>query len=372
MSQKISVSQVDIGPEEEALVLRVLRSGQIAQGPMVAELEERFAELSGVRHAVAVSSGTTALVCALQALRELEVLQAGDEVVTSAFTFVATLNAALEGSLVVRFADIGEDFCIDVESVSTQITERTKVIMPVHLYGLPAPMDELEKLAADRDLYVVEDAAQALGATVGSRAVGSFGIGCFSLYATKNITSGEGGMITTDDNEIANMLRLLRNQGMAGRYQYEVAGHNYRMTDLQAAVAVAQLGRYETTVAVRRQNAARLAGMLLDTPGLVVPTDTPGRRSVWHQFTVRVTDEARLDRDGLASALAAAGIGSGVYYPRAVFDYPCFAERPDVVQAPVPNTKLYATQVLSLPIHPGLTESDIDRVGSTIRELLGA
>jgi perosamine synthetase len=372
MTQKISVSQVDIGPEEEDLVRRVLRSGQIAQGPMVNELEARFAELTGVRHAVAVSSGTTALVCALQALRHRDVLRAGDEVVTSAFTFVATLNAALEASLVVRFADIGEDFCMDVESAAKQITERTKVLMPVHLYGLPAPMDELQKLAVDKDLCIVEDAAQALGASMGGRSVGSFGIGCFSLYATKNITSGEGGMITTDDDAIAKLLRLLRNQGMEERYQYEIVGHNYRMTDLQAAVAVAQLGRYEMTVASRRRNAAHLGGMLSGVPGLVVPTDTPDRRSVWHQFTVRVTEQARLDRDDLASALGEAGIGSGVYYPRAVFDYPCFADRPDVIKSPVPHTQRYAAQVLSLPIHPGLAESDIDRVGSTIRELLGA
>ncbi len=269
---------------------------------MVAELEGRFAEIAGVRHAVAVSNGTVALEVSLEALRHLEVVRAGDEVLTSAFTFVATANTIVHAGLTARFADIGQDYCLDPAVVTERLTDRTRVLLPVHLYGLPADMTALEQLVRERGLFVVEDAAQALGATVGERAVGSYGLGCFSLYATKNVTSGEGGMITTDSDELAELLRLLRNQGMRDRYEYLVVGHNHRMTDLQAAVALGQLGRFEATNAARRRNAERLSAALAGLPGLVPPAEPAGRRSVWHQFTVRVTEEAALGRDELATA----------------------------------------------------------------------
>jgi dTDP-4-amino-4,6-dideoxygalactose transaminase len=370
--QQIPVSKVDVGPAEEELVLRVLRSGQLAQGAMVAELEGRFAEIAGVRHAVAVSNGTVALEVSLEALRHLEVVRAGDEVLTSAFTFVATANAIVHAGLTARFADIGQDYCLDPAVVTERLTDRTRVLLPVHLYGLPADMTALEQLVRERGLFVVEDAAQALGATVGERAVGSYGLGCFSLYATKNVTSGEGGMITTDSDELAELLRLLRNQGMRDRYEYLVVGHNHRMTDLQAAVALGQLGRFEATNAARRRNAERLSAALAGLPGLVPPAEPAGRRSVWHQFTVRVTEEAALGRDELATRLREHGIGSGVYYPRAVFDYGCFDGHPQVVHDPAPLTATAAEQVLSLPVHPLVGDDGIDRIGTVLRQLLDA
>jgi dTDP-4-amino-4,6-dideoxygalactose transaminase len=339
---------------------------------MVAELETRVAAIAGVAHAIAVSSGTTALVSALQALRHLGRVKAGDEIITSAFTFVATLNAALQVDLKVRFADIGDDFCIDPASVRGKLTDRTKIVMPVHLYGLPADMSGIAEALSGRDVSIVEDAAQSLGAQFQGRPTGSFGIGCFSLYATKNVTSGEGGVLTTDDDEVAEFLRLLRNQGMADRYRYEIVGNNYRMTDLQAAVAVGQLRRFEAIDAARRHHAEQLAALLKDVPGILVPKEPLGRQSAWHQFTIRVTPDASVTRDDLAAALNAAGIGTGVYYPRAVYAYSCFDGLQNVVHDEVPVTRAYAGQVLSLPIHPLLKDDDLERIAMTIRTSLHA
>ena len=232
----IPITVVRLGDEVEDLVLGVLRSGMIAQGPLVQRLEDEFAAMIGVEHVVAVNNGTTALIAALNVLD----LQPGDEVVTSPFTFVATLNAIIEAGATARFADIGDgDFNMAPEATEAAITDRTKVLMPVHLYGQCADMDRLAPLADRNGLVVVEDAAQAHGAAIGDRVAGSWGIGCFSLYATKNLTTGEGGLISTGDASLADRLRVLRNQGMRQRYVYEMAGNNYRMTDLQAALVPA-------------------------------------------------------------------------------------------------------------------------------------
>ncbi len=263
---RIPLSKVRIGPEEEAAVLAVLRSGMLAGGPWVAELERAFASVHGAAHAVAVSNGTTALVAALRAHR----VGPGDEVITTPLTFVATLNAILEVGATARFADITDDMTVDPAQLAALITPRTGALLPVHLYGLPAPMTEISELAAARGLAVIEDAAQAHGARVGTAAVGSSGTATFSLYGTKNITCGEGGIVTTSDDEIADRLRLLRNHGMRASYDYELPGYNYRLTDLQAAVAAAQLARLPSINESRARNAARLT------------QQAPGRRG--HRF----------------------------------------------------------------------------------------
>jgi dTDP-4-amino-4,6-dideoxygalactose transaminase len=335
---------------------------------MVARLEAQFAELVDVGHAVAVNNGTTALVAALQAVG----LRPGDEVVTSPFTFVATVNAALEAGATVRFADIGlDDFTIDPAGVEQVLSERTRVVMPVHLYGQGADMGAIARLAERHGLTVVEDAAQAHGAQVDGRPVGGFGVGCFSLYATKNVTTGEGGMVTTDDDAVADRLRLLRNQGMRARYQYEIAGHNYRMTDLQAAIGIPQMERLAATTDRRRRNASRLDEGLAGLPGLVLPREVPGRTHVYHQYTVRVTDDAPIDRDQLAARLAEAGVGSGTYYPKAVYDYDCYRDHPGVVVGDTPNAEQAAREVLSLPVHAHLTDTDLDTVVEAVRAAMG-
>lgn len=359
----IPISQVSLGPEAEELVLEVLRSGRLAQGPMVERLEAGFCVLAGTTHAIAVNSGTTALVAAIEALD----IGPGDEVITSPFTFVATLNAILEAGATARFVDIGSDFCVRPELIEAQITDRTRAVMPVHLYGLAADMDPIMAIAGQHDLAVIEDAAQSHGATYGEQLVGSFGVGCFSLYATKNLTTGEGGVVTTNDDAIADRLRVLRNQGMRARYEYVLAGHNWRLTELQAAIGIPQLATLGAATAARSANAAALTSRLDGIEGLVLPCPHSGRGHVWHQYTVKVTPSAAISRDELAAHLNASGIGNGVYYPRVVFDYDCYRDHPQVVASDVPEAFATAGQVLSLPVHPRLTASDIDRIVTTVR-----
>lgn len=365
----IPITTVRFGAEEERQVLEVLRSGVIAQGPKVKELEERFATMHGVRHAVAVNNGTTALVAALEALQ----LQPGDEVITSPFTFVATLNAILEAGATATFADITDaDFNVDPASVIANISEKTKVLLPVHLYGQMADMDPLVGVAAERGMRILEDSAQSHGATYKGKFAGSFGLGTFSFYATKNLTTGEGGLITTDDDGIADTLRVLRNQGMRARYAYEMAGHNYRLTDLQAALALPQLDRYADIVGTRKRNAARLIEELSDVPGVVMPRELPGRSHVWHQFTVRVTADARVSRDEFVEALGAAGIGCGVYYPRLLWDYDAYRDHPRVHRSETPVAARVATEVVSLPVHNALSDHDLGTIIAAVKKIAGA
>lgn len=369
MSTVIPISTVRLGADVEASVLEVIRSGSIAQGPKVAEFETAFAQLCGVPHAVAVNNGTTALVAAFEALG----VSPGDEVVTSPFTFVATVNAALEAGATVRFADISmDDFCLDPTTIEASVTERTTVLAPVHLYGQCADMGAIAGIASERGLAIVEDAAQAHGATLDGRPAGSWGVATFSFYATKNIASGEGGMVTTADDDVADRLRLLRNQGMRQRYVYEVPGHNWRMTDLQAALALPQMATYQAAVEARRANAASLSDGLADIPGLIVPRALPGRGHVWHQYTVRVGSDAAIGRDALIDALTAQGIGCGIYYPKVIGDYECYRDHPRVIDGDTPVARRCAAEVVSLPVHPWLTASDIDRIVESVRRALHA
>ncbi|HMR95619.1 MAG TPA: DegT/DnrJ/EryC1/StrS family aminotransferase [Microthrixaceae bacterium] len=364
----ISVTEIHVPEEAEALVLECLRTGALAQGPRVAQLEDEFAAMCGVDHAVAVGNGTLALELAL-AVADLE---PGDEVVTSPFTFVATVNAALAAGATVRFADIDPaSFNIDADAAAAAVTDRTRALVPVHLYGRPAPMDELAALAEDRGLVLVEDSAQAHAASVGGRRTGSWGLGCFSFYATKNMTTGEGGMVTTSDAGLADRMRVLRNQGMRARYQYEVVGHNWRMTDVAASIGLADLHVLDERTEARRRHAAALSERLAGIDGLVTPG--PGGsdvRHVFHQYTVRVTGDARMDRDRLAAALAEQGIGNGIYYPKVAYDYDCYRSHPDVIIEPMPEAERAASEVLSLPVHPFLSDDDLDRISEVVRSLL--
>ena len=363
----IPITTVRLGPEVEQAVLDVIRSGSIAQGPVVKRLEDEFAAMIGVRHVVAVNNGTTALIAAMQVLD----LQPGDEVITSPFTFVATLNAVLQAGATVRFADIDPvTFNVDPASVEALVNDRTRALMPVHLYGQCADMVAIDALARRYGLALVEDAAQAHGADVAGRSAGAWGIGCFSLYATKNLTSGEGGLISTDNDEVADRLRLLRNQGMRRRYEYEMAGNNYRMTDLQAAVCVPQLAQYDEVVAARQRNAAVLSMGLADAPGVIVPVAMTDRRHVWHQYTIRLADDAAVDRVALVAGLEARGIGCGVYYPRPAFDYDCYRGDSRVVVDDVPMAVSVAERCLSLPVHQYLTMGELHRVVDAVVEIV--
>ncbi len=324
-----------MGEAEEQAVLAVLRSGHIAMGPQVELLERRWAEMCNVRHAIAVSSGTAALHLALLAHH----IGAGDEVITTPFSFIATANAILGVGARPVFVDIDPcTYNIDPHLVGKAITKRTKAVLPVHLYG--APCQGLEGL----HVPVIEDACQAVGAPVGK-----LGTACYSLYATKNITCGEGGMITTDDDDVARRARLLRNQGQRARYDYACLGINYRLTDLQAAIALCQLDKLGEWTRARREN-ARYLSKELDSPGMWLPDAVPGH--VYHQYTVRC-----IDRAWWQDRFAKAGIETAAYYPVPLHWIPHI--RDAVGYAYCPQAERAAEEVLSLPVHPGLSDEDL-------------
>lgn len=343
-----------IGDEERAAVDAVLASGMLAQGKQVAEFETEFSSvLVDGRAAVAVNSGTSGLHLGLLAAG----VGPGDEVIVPSFTFAATGNAvALTGATPV-FADIELDhYTLDTDHVASLITEKTKGIMPVHLYGHPFDVEGLGKLAAERGIDLYEDAAQAHGASFNGKKVGSFGtFAMFSLYPTKNMTSGEGGMVTTSDAAVEHKLRLLRNQGMEKQYENEIVGFNARMTDLHAAIGRVQLTKVLGWTAQRQQNAAFLDANL---ENVGTPVVKAGAGHVYHQYTIRVSE----DRDGLAKALREEyNIGTGVYYPVPNHRLPSFNRTEDL-----PNTETAAKEVLSLPVHPSLSQDDLERIVTAV------
>jgi len=360
----IPISTVKIDKEIEDGVLEVLRSGMIAQGPRVAELESIFAQISGVKHAVAVNNGTTALVAALKMLH----LPEGSTVITSPFSFVATLNAAVEAGLRVRFADVDPNsFNVTSETLSAVSSVGVSAVMPVHLYGQCADMTGISALAAQNKWAIIEDAAQAHGALHNGQAAGSFGVGCFSFYATKNITTGEGGIITTNDDEIADRLRIYRNQGMRQRYQYEMAGTNYRMTDVQAAIGIPQLKKIDAINSARQKNAETLSKLLADVDEIITPSVDAGNSHVWHQYTIRVQSGGKRSRDEVLESLGKSGIGSGIYYPRLAHDYECFQGNPNIDISETPIAMQLTKEVISLPVHQYLSQQDLELIAKEVR-----
>lgn len=348
-----------IGDEEREAVDRVMRSGMLAQGPEVAAFESEFSALVAGRHCIAVNSGTSALHMAFIAAG----IGSGDEVIVPSFSFAATANAvALAGATPV-FADVEEDhFCLDPESVESLITPRTRAIMPVHLYGHPADMPAFTRIAERHGLILFEDAAQAHAASIDGTPVGAWSAAAsFSFYPTKNMTSGEGGMVTTASDEIARNVRLLRNQGMEKRYANEIIGFNTRMTDLHAAIGRVQLTKLAGWTRQRQRNAAFLSENLR---GVVTPPIASGRTHVFHQYTVRVVDT---DRDAFAAELAARGVGSGVYYPTPIHELPSFGQSLDL-----PVTARVAAQCLSLPVHPALSDGDLETIVSVVNAVAEA
>ncbi|MEI7778625.1 MAG: DegT/DnrJ/EryC1/StrS family aminotransferase [Actinomycetes bacterium] len=350
-----------IGDEERAAVDRVLQSGMIAGGPEVAAFESEFStQLVDGWICVAVNSGTAGSHLGLLAAG----VGAGDEVIVPSFTFAATANSvALTGATPV-FADIEPDFFgLDPAAVEAAITSKTKGIMPVHLYGHPAAMTELVAIAERHGLEIYEDAAQAHGAALHGKPVGTFGrFAMFSLYPTKNMTSGEGGMDSCADEELARRIKLYRNQGMEKRYENEVVGFNARMTDIHAAIGRVQLGKLPAWTKTRQDNAAFLNANL---QGVVVPPVAPGATHVYHQYTIRVVGQ---DRDAFAAELAARGVGSGVYYPIPNHLLPSFA----LTNLDLPETARAAREALSLPVHPALSQDDLATIVETVNAVAKA
>ena len=351
-----------IGAEERAAVDAVLAGGMVVQGPQVAAFEEEFsARVVGGAHCVAVNSGTSAQH--LAALASGAGADREAEVIVPSFTFAATANSvAITGARPV-FADIDPvTFTLDPASVEAAVTERTIAIEVVHLYGLPANMPEILDIARRHGLAVWEDCAQAHAAAIDDEPVGTFGAwGSFSFYPTKNMTSLEGGMVSTADAELARRVRLLRNQGMERQYANEVVGLNNRMTDVAAAVGRVQLTRLAGWTAARRANAAALDAGLADAPGVVTPHVPRGYTHVYHQYTIRLEGASAAERDEVARVLREQWrIGTGVYYPIPNHRLPSLA--PYAPGLDLPGTEKAARECLSLPVHPSLSEADLERI----------
>jgi len=348
-----------IGDEERAAVDRVLQSGMMAQGPEVKSFEEEFAQFVGGRHCIAVNSGTSALHLGFIAAG----LQPGDEVIVPSFSFAATANAVVLAGGVPVFGDIDpKTFNLDPKHAESLITSRTRGIMPVHLYGHIADMDLFETLGKKHGITIYEDAAQAHLASLNGRMAGEWGkVASFSFYPTKNMTSGEGGMIVTHDDEVERQSRMLRNQGGVIRYQNEIVGFNNRMTDIHAAIGRVQVTKVKAWTEQRRKNAAYLDAHL---KGVTVPYVRPGSEHSYHQYTIRLPGVTSQERDQAITDIKAGGVGCDVYYPTPIHRLPSFKLSLDL-----PVTEEIVKEVISIPVHPSLTQAELEQVISVVNDV---
>lgn len=358
----ISIARPLIGKEEKEAVLKVLDSGALAQGKLVEEFEKNFAEFIGTSHAVATSSGTTALHLALLAAG----IKEGDEVITTPFTFIASSTAILFCNAKPVFADIDEKtFNISPREIEKKISKKTKAILPVHLYGQSCAMDEIMEIAEKHNLIVIEDSCQAHGAEFNGKKAGSIGnAGCFSFYPTKNMTTGEGGIISTNDSKIDEMSRLLRSHGSRKRYFHEILGFNFRMTDISAAIGLQQLKKLEKFNMQRQKNAMFLSKELSKISGIIPPAIAEKRNHVFHQYTIRVSESFPLSRDKVCDELSKREIGFSVFYPITVNRQPVFKNSESM-----PVAEKIAQQVLSLPVHPSISEDDLKKIVEAFNEM---
>jgi len=366
----IPINLPKIGEEEIQAVEKVLRSGMLTSGlgagPAVTEFEKGFAKFCGVKHAIAVNTGTAALHAAVMAVGAKH----GDEVIVPSFTFVATAEAvALAGAKPV-FADIDPDtYTLSPSSVEKAVTKKTKAILPVDLYGYSADMKPLREIAAKHGVALLEDAAQAHGATYEGKPAGVFSdVACWSMYASKNIMTGEGGVITTDNDQLDETLRMIRTHGEKAKYASLILGTNYRMSEIQAAIGNVQLQKLPAFVAKRRQNAQQLTRILQKTSKLILPHESKDRLHSWYLYTARLKDATEEQRDVLVAELKKKGIGSEVYYINPVHEMPFYRE--NFGGAKLPETEKAQTQVFSLPIHPGVTAEQVQFIGETVLGLL--
>lgn len=365
----IPIAKPVIGKEEIRAVEEVLRSGMLVQGKKVEEFERAFSDYINVTHAIAVANGTIALDAALKTLR----IKQGEEVIVPSFTFISTANSILFQSAKPVFADVDErTFNISPNDVLEKITDRTKAIIGVHLFGHPFDVKAIQEICEDHNLILIEDCAQAHGAEYEGIKVGSFGIaGCFSFYATKNMTTGEGGMITTNNNEIANVCRQLRNHGESQKYFHTRLGYNYRMTDIQAAIGLAQLNKLDDFNEKRIKHAEYL-NKHIKASGLKLPHRKNGITHVYHQYAITIEEEegVTISRTEFMKYLKNKGIGSAIHYPLPIHKQPLYQRlgyTDETVQCPVATA--LSQKILSLPVHPALTEKDLVFIAETINNL---
>ncbi len=362
----LDVNAQNLPLEEEltAVFTRVLRSGRFILGPEVEAFEEECAAAVGADHAISLSSGTDALLVSLMALG----IGPGDEVLCPAFTFFATAGCISRVGATPVFCDVRADsFNLDLDSVRERVTERTRAVVPVHLYGQAVEMGPLLDFAKERGLAVVEDVAQAIGATWRGRGCGTMGeTGCFSFFPSKNLGGfGDGGLVTTQDSELAERLRRLRNHGMHPKYHHSGVGGNFRMDALQCALLRVKLRHLSGYAAARASNAADYRGRISRLPGaerILLPAAAEGHGHVWNQFTLRALE----GRDDLAAHLAAAGVGCEVYYPVPLHHQQCFAHLPAHALRPCPVAERLCGEVISLPVYPELSAGQREEVVAAI------
>ena len=347
--------------EEIEKVVEVLESGMIAGGDVVKEFEGAFAEYIGVKHSVAVFNGTIALDLALKACK------IHGEVITTPFTFIATANSILYQGAKPVFVDIEErTFNIDPDRIVEAITSKTEAVLGVHIFGHPFDLDAIMEICEDHGLILIEDSAQAHGAEYDGRKVGSFGIGCFSFYATKNMTTGEGGIITTNDDDISKCCELLRNHGDAGKYEHIDLGYNFRMTNMQGAMGLVQLKKLDRMNDLRRRNADYL-NRHIKVEGLIKPYEAKNVRHVYHQYVVRLTEDFPMNRREFMEYLMANGIGCAIHYPMPIYMQPLYVKLGFECSCPIAED--ISSQVLSLPIHPALSKDELRKIADVVNSV---
>lgn len=369
----INIAQPVIEQEEIDAVVQVMKSGSIAHGKVVEQFEDEFAKYIGTKYAVAVNSGTSALCLALRAIGIGDNHYDIDTVITTPFSFIATANSILYNNGLPRFADINQDtFNIDENEIEQLIRMNVKAIMPVHLYGQACNMTKIMEIANEHGIYVVEDCAQAHGAEWCGKKVGSFGIGCFSFYPTKNMCGSEGGIITTNDEDIYNKLLALRNHGQVKRYYSDMLGYNNRMTNIVAAICLEQLKKLDKFNTQRQYNARVLNNGLKDIKGIQIPYVDENCKHVYNQYTIKVDfDEFGMSRDELANRLFEKGISTGIYYPILM---PFQKHIQKGINYLYMNANNVTDKVLSLPVHPSLKNdssqyNDLKYIIDTIKEI---
>ncbi len=367
MVNHIPIARPIVANEELEAIGKVLKSGMLAQGKQVDEFEKVFSNYIGVKNGVAVGNGTIALDLTLKAVG----IKEGDEVITTPFTFIATANSILYQKARPVFADVDwKTFNINPDDVLDRITDKTKAIIGVHLFGHPFDIGAIKDICDDHKLLLIEDCAQAHGAEYKGEKVGSFGTGCFSFYPTKNITTGEGGMITTDSGEITESCRLLRNHGQSSKYFHTVLGYNYRMTDIQAAIGIVQMKKLDVFNEKRIQNAEYL-NKHINVNGITTPDKEKDVKHVYHQYVVKI-DRDSIDREKFIKYLTDNGIGCAVHYPIPIFKQPLYQDmgyNEENVKCPVAED--LAKTVLSLPVHPAMTEGELKYIVDTINNFEG-